>query len=478
MTIMWGAMKAINNLINYGIKHKFITKRDAVYAYNQVMYLLNLDLGEGIEFYDVDMHIDDILNDITPKDLDPIMKEHFKSKVMDTIMDRPSIYEYKFNHLYKLDPIKATNYYYDLSKKTNYIKEKQIAKNILFDYEGEYGKLNITINLSKPEKSPKDIKRLKEAKSLNWPSCLLCQEHEGLYGTMTSPDRANHRMINLNLNQKDWFLQYSPYSYYNEHAIVLSPSHTDMKIDRDTFENLIDFVDQFKHYMIGSNADLPIVGGSMLTHDHYQAGRHDFPIFNAKSNHHIPGDVAIDLLNWPLSTIKLTSSYKEMVIQKADTILQNWINYDNQELDITSKTDVRHNTITPICRFNEGKFEMYLILRNNKTSELHPDGIFHPHADKHHIKKENIGLIEAIGLAVLPARLKEELELVKQAVINHEPLDDSVVKHQTIYDQLQTLDGDIDTNLNNLVGEVFERVLKDCGVFKEDLESFKAFIGE
>ncbi len=356
------------------------------------------------------------------------------------------------------------------------MKERQVAKNIVYKVDSKYGKIDITINLSKPEKSTKEIEMLKKATASNWPSCFLCKEQEGLYGSLKNPDRSNHRIIGIDLNDKQWFLQYSPFSYFEEHSILLSALHEDMKIDRSTFANLIEFVKQFPHYMAGSNADIPIVGGSMLTHDHYQTGKYEFALFKAESKlEKSIGEVGLYSVSWPLHTIKLVADNSEQLLDVAEIVLNNWLVYEDVDNNIYKYTTARHNTITPIVRKVNDTYEMYLILRNNYTNDKYPTGIYHVDKSRHHIKQENIGLIEAMGLAVLPARLKSELEMIATC----ESLPSSLEIHKRLFDELEAAaPSNRKQFLYDLVGNIFVECLEDCGVFKFDESKYKQFIKE
>ena len=353
----------------------------------------------------------------------------------------------------------------------------------------KYGDIQISINLSKPEKDPKEIAKAKLAKSTGYPKCLLCKENVGYAGNMNHPARQTHRIISLDLNGKTYNFQYSPYVYYNEHCIIFNNEHVPMVINRQTFENLFTFIEKFPHYMIGSNADLPIVGGSILTHDHYQGGRHRFPMQDASviKEIEIKGyeNIKVQMLNWPLSTLRLTADDKEVLVDLSDKILNHWINYDDVSCDILSHTnDVRHNTVTPIARMDNNRYQIDIVLRNNRTNDEHPVGIFHPHAQHHHIKKENIGLIEVMGLAVLPARLKDELECLKLCLLKKKCIDDleSLKKHKEWFEYLQTLEFDeqsIDEFIEKEVTKKFVSVLENAGVYKmnqKGIEGFTRFV--
>lgn len=424
----------INQLINYGLENQMISLYDVDYSINMLLDLFKLDCFERttVEKIDYYLLIEDMLDyavkvgliedNITERDL-------FDTKIMNCIMPRPSEVVNKFYQIYDEKKQKATQYFYDLSIHSNYIRKARTDKNIKFSHYYKYGDIQISINLSKPEKDPKEIAKAKLAKSTGYPKCLLCKENVGYAGNMNHPARQTHRIIPLDLNGKTYNFQYSPYVYYNEHCIIFNNEHVPMVINRQTFENLFTFIEKFPHYMIGSNADLPIVGGSILTHDHYQGGRHRFPMQDASviKEIEIKGyeNIKVQMLNWPLSTLRLTADDKEVLVDLSDKILNHWINYDDVSCDILSHTnDVRHNTVTPIARMDNNRYQIDIVLRNNRTNDEHPLGIFHPHAKHHHIKKENIGLIEVMGLAVLPARLKDELECLKLCLLKKKCIDD------------------------------------------------------
>lgn len=484
----------INQLINYGLENQMISLYDVDYSINMLLDLFKLDCFERttVEKIDYYLLIEDMLDyavkvgliedNITERDL-------FDTKIMNCIMPRPSEVVNKFYQLYDENKQKATQYFYDLSIHSNYIRKARTDKNIKFSHYYKYGDIQISINLSKPEKDPKEIAKAKLAKSTGYPKCLLCKENVGYAGNMNHPARQTHRIIPLDLNGKTYNFQYSPYVYYNEHCIIFNNEHVPMVINRQTFENLFTFIEKFPHYMIGSNADLPIVGGSILTHDHYQGGRHRFPMQDASviKEIEIKGyeNIKVQMLNWPLSTLRLTADDKEVLVDLSDKILNHWINYDDVSCDILSHTnDVRHNTVTPIARMDNNRYQIDIVLRNNRTNDEHPLGIFHPHAKHHHIKKENIGLIEVMGLAVLPARLKDELECLKLCLLKKKCIDDleSLKKHKEWFEYLQILEFDeqsIDEFIEKEVTKKFVSVLENAGVYKmnqKGIEGFTRFV--
>lgn len=484
----------INQLINYGLENQMISLYDVDYSINMLLDLFKLDCFERttVEKIDYYLLIEDMLDYAVKVGLieDNITeRELFDTKIMNCIMPRPSEVVNKFYQLYDENKQKATQYFYDLSIHSNYIRKARTDKNIKFSHYYKYGDIQISINLSKPEKDPKEIAKAKLAKSTGYPKCLLCKENVGYAGNMNHPARQTHRIISLDLNGKTYNFQYSPYVYYNEHCIIFNNEHVPMVINRQTFENLFTFIEKFPHYMIGSNADLPIVGGSILTHDHYQGGRHRFPMQDASviKEIEIKGyeNIKVQMLNWPLSTLRLTADDKEVLVDLSDKILNHWINYDDVSCDILSHTnDVRHNTVTPIARMDNNRYQIDIVLRNNRTNDEHPLGIFHPHAKHHHIKKENIGLIEVMGLAVLPARLKDELECLKLCLLKKKCIDDleSLKKHKEWFEYLQTLEFDeqsIDEFIEKEVTKKFVSVLENAGVYKmnqKGIEGFTRFV--
>ena len=412
----------------------------------------------------------------------------FDTRLMDCVMPRPSEVIRRFNSDYARAPKAATDNFYKLSIASNYIRKDRIDKNVVWQTATEYGDLDITINLSKPEKDPRDIAKAKLVKSGSYPKCLLCRENEGYAGHAGHPARQTHRLIPLRLAGHRWFLQYSPYTYYNEHCIVLNRKHIPMKVSRKSFENLLDFVTIFPHYFLGSNADLPIVGGSILSHDHYQGGRYTFamakaPIEKSYVFKEYPG-IQVGRVKWPMSTLRLTGEDREALAGLAEKILAAWRAYSDASVGILAESDGEpHNTITPIARRRGSLYELDLVLRNNRTSAEHPLGIFHPHAEVHHIKKENIGLIEVMGLAVLPARLKEEMRRVGEELVKGTPDIagiEAIAKHSEWYKMLaakypQVTAGQVESILQEEIGQVFKTVLMHAGVYKRDDEGMAAF---
>ena len=488
---------AISGLIKYGLRNGLIKEDDVIYTRNLLLDLLKLDSYEEPEKEtetSLEVILDEILdhayengiiedNGVTSRDL-------FDTKIMNCLTMRPSEVRSKFDTLYREDPKKATDWYYKFSCDTNYIRRDRIKKDIKWKTATEYGDLDITINLSKPEKDPKAIAAAGKAKASSYPKCQLCAENEGYAGRMDHPARENHRIIPVNIGGYDFFLQYSPYVYYNEHCIVFNKDHIPMKIDREAFKKLFGFIEKFPHYIIGSNADLPIVGGSILSHDHFQGGNYEFPMAGAKEDRvfTVKGyeDITCATLVWPLSVIRIKGKDPERLIDLSDYILKEWRGYTDEDAFIFAETDgVPHNTITPIVRKRNGLFEMDLALRNNITTPECPLGVYHPHNELHHIKKENIGLIEVMGLAILPPRLIKEMDALKDAILKGSSLRDNELteKHADWAEGFITARGDInESNIDDIlkeeIGLVFKRVLEDAGVFKmtdEGREAFKRF---
>ncbi|WP_026829373.1 UDP-glucose--hexose-1-phosphate uridylyltransferase [Exiguobacterium artemiae] len=468
----------IKQLVEQAIRHQLIQSEDAVYARNRLLALLGEAAYTDPGTVDT-ASIPDILDAMIEQQIAAGQlaarldeKERLAAELMDVFVDRPSTITSTFRRLYAESPQQATDYFYQLSQANNYIQTKRIAKNIQYQADTVYGEIDITINLSKPEKDPREIAAAQtEIVDSSYPTCLLCVENVGYAGRINHPARANHRIVPLSLEGEAWALQYSPYVYYNEHSIILSQEHRDMVINRQAFARLLEFVAQFPHYFAGSNADLPIVGGSILTHDHYQGGRYEFAMDRAQALHEfvLPDhpDVTGETLHWPLTVVRLSSSDASALLDAADEVYQTWLTYEDAEHEIIAATDgVRHNTVTPIARMRGERFELDLVLRNNRTSAEHPDGIFHTHADIHHIKRENIGLIEVMGLAVLPARLLSELKEVEQFITGTSQVAPS---HQAWAEELKaTYAGqDVSDYVRQAVAAKFVRGLEDCGVFKQ-----------
>ena len=486
----------IKALISYALKKGMIEECDKIYCTNALMFLLKKDsLDENCEVASGELNeILDALCDYAAENgiiEDSITyRDLFDTALMGAVTPRPSEVIGKFNSLYAESPEKATDFYYNFSCNTNYIRRDRIAKDMKWIYNSEYGDIDITVNLSKPEKDPKAIAAAKNAPQSGYPKCMLCRECEGYAGRVNFPARQNHRIIPIKINGADWCLQYSPYVYYNEHCIVFNAEHTPMKIDKSAFAKLLEFVTVFPHYFVGSNADLPIVGGSILSHEHFQGGRYEFAMERAPIEKAVSfkgfENVEAGIVKWPMSTIRLLSDSKESIVELADKILTAWRGYTDEDAFIFAHTDAPHNTITPIARRRGTKYELDLVLRNNITTDEHPMGVYHPHAELHHIKKENIGLIEVMGLAVLPARLKTELGLIAEAVINGKDLytDERTAIHADWVNEILADYNDINNDnimdiLKAEVGKVFAKVLEHAGVYKrtdEGLDAFMRFI--
>lgn len=488
--------KAITELIEYAFKKGLIEKEDKIYATNRVLEILGLSEYVEPECIE-DRPIDKILADICDYAVEQgmiedgvVFRDLFDTKIMGAVMPRPSEVISKFNALYKEDPKKATDWYYKLSCDSNYIRLDRISKDRRWKLETEYGVMDITINLSKPEKDPKAIAAARTMKQTGvvYPKCALCKENEGYAGRLNAAARQNHRIIPVTINNTDWKLQYSPYVYYNEHCIVLSAEHTPMAINKATFRKLLDFVIQFPHYFVGSNADLPIVGGSILTHDHFQGGNYTFPMAVAPIERSVSfkgfEDVTAGIVKWPLSVIRLSSTDPDRLVELGGVILDKWIGYTDEKAFIYAYTDgERHNTITPIARKSGEKYELDLVLRNNITLPDRPLGVYHPRPEYHHIKKENIGLIEVMGLAVLPARLKNELNEIADAILTGKDLrsTDTLSLHADWAEKIVNEHPEINSEnivhiLEQEVGKVFVGVLSDAGVYKCTPEGREAFI--
>ena len=486
----------ISQLIEYAVRKKWMEDSDRIWASNRILEALRMDGFDGLvdiegELPQIQQILDGICdyayehgviegNSATYRDL-------FDTELMGLLMPRPSEITEAFYKKYENSPKEATDWYYEFSGDTNYIRRDRIAKDRKWTVDTEYGTLDITINLSKPEKDPKAIAAAGKAKASGYPKCLLCAENEGYAGRLDHPARQNHRIIPIELGGQDFFLQYSPYVYYNEHCIVFNRRHIPMHIDRQAFTNLLGFVTVFPHYFVGSNADLPIVGGSVLSHDHYQGGNYEFAMARAEveTSFTVPGyeDIEAGIVKWPMSVIRLKGTDRERMIDLAELILNKWRVYDDPDAFIFHETDgEKHSTITPIARRRGDAYELDLVLRNNITTEENPLGVFHPHAEKHHIKKENIGLIEVMGLAVLPARLKDELAAVEKGILEGKDLteDPATASHAEWAEAVKAEHPEMNAGnagdiLQNEVGKVFAGVLEDAGVFKRTEEGRAAF---
>ena len=486
---------AVSKLAVYALRTGLIEESEYLWAVNTILDTLKLDsyTDPGQEWGEIELApvLEELLDDAYARGVltenSVVYRDLFDTELMGRLTPRPAQVISKFQALYREAPQKATDWYYELSQDTNYIRRDRIAKDMQWKTDTEYGQLDITINLSKPEKDPKAIAAARDLPASNYPRCQLCAENEGYAGRVNHPARQNHRIIPLTINDSPWFLQYSPYVYYNEHCICLNSVHTPMKIDRACFGKLLDFVRQFPHYFVGSNADLPIVGGSILAHDHFQGGRYTFAMEKApvETPFAFPGfeDVKAGIVKWPMSVVRLACQDSGCLMELADRILTAWRGYTDEAAAILAETEgVPHNTITPIARMRDGKYELDLVLRNNLTTEEHPMGLYHPHAELHHIKKENIGLIEVMGLAVLPARLKEELAAVADSLVSGSDLRASVLteKHADWAERFQTKYTITRENALDIVqretGLVFAQVLEHAGVYKRSNEGREAFL--
>ena len=476
-------------LAAYGLKTGLITADDRIFAINSILAALGLDDYEEPENIP-DMELEEILKGLLDfacsKNIIPdsiAYRDLFDTKLMACLTPRPSEVIARFKADYAVSPVTATDNYYKLSRDTDYIRRYRIAKDIKWKTETEYGELDITINLSKPEKDPKAIAAAKNAKQSGYPKCLLCPENVGYAGRLNHPARQNHRIIPVDICGEPWGFQYSPYVYYNEHCILFNTKHTPMVIDKKAFEKLFDFVSQFPHYFIGSNADLPIVGGSILSHEHFQGGNYTFAMAkaNIEKEYKIKGfeDVTVGRVKWPMSVIRLRSADTGRLVELADIILTKWRGYTDEAAFIFAETDGEpHNTITPIARRNGDMYELDLVLRNNITTEEHPLGVYHPHAELHHIKKENIGLIEVMGLAVLPARLKNEMQQLADVLVTKDVSavrsDPVLEKHADWAEEFcsrRTVNADsVHEVIRDEIGKVFAKVLEHAGVYKRTPE--------
>ncbi len=476
-------------LVRYGLEKGLIEPCDQTYITNQLLMTMGLDSYEyeeapALELEDI---LASLLDDAVARgvcDDNITARDLFDTKLMGVLTPPPREVRAKFAALYAAGPQKATDWYYTLSQDTDYIRRYRIKKDLRWKTKTDYGGLDITINLSKPEKDPKAIAAAKSAPQSGYPKCQLCPENEGYAGRMNHPARENHRIVPITVAGANWFLQYSPYVYYNEHCIVFNATHTPMVIDKSAFAKLLDFVTLFPHYFVGSNADLPIVGGSILSHEHFQGGHYAFPMELSPVEKELTfagfEDIKAGIVKWPMSVIRLDGPDKDRLVELADKILTAWRGYTDEAAFIFAETDgVPHSTITPIARRRGSDYELDLVLRNNITTDEHPLGVYHPHAELHHIKKENIGLIEVMGLAVLPARLKGELAALEEAILAGAPLTGELEKHAPWVEELKTRYTFTAENttaiLREEVGQVFAKVLEHAGVYARTPEGQAAF---
>lgn len=487
----------IRQLVQYALDNELIKEEDRVFTTNTLLELFELsELEDKDETSEVPFSLEETLREMLDyavahgimEEDSVVYRDLFDTKIMSKLMPRPSEVIHTFWEKYKESPEAATDYYYKLSQDSDYIRRYRIEKDVKWVTKTEYGNLDITINLSKPEKDPKAIAAAKLVKQSGYPKCLLCVENEGYAGRVNHPARQNHRIIPIEINDQKWGFQYSPYVYYNEHCIVFNGEHTPMKIEKNTYVKLFDFVKQFPHYFVGSNADLPIVGGSILSHDHFQGGHYQFAMADApiEDAFVIKGfeDVEAGIVKWPMSVIRLRCKDETRLVTLGDHILTAWRGYTDEEAFIFAETDGEpHNTITPIARKNGEVFELDLVLRNNITTEEHPLGVYHPHAELHHIKKENIGLIEVMGLAVLPARLKTEMEQLEAAILAKEDLtkDETLAIHadwavEVVNKHPEMKEDNIHEIIQQEIGLVFAKVLEHAGVYKRDVAGKEAFM--
>ena len=485
---------SIKKLVTYGLESGLISKDDVIYTTNMLLDLLDLDeYEEPIEEYsnvDLESTLKELLDYAVAENIiedSVVYRDLFDTKLMNTMVKRPSEVIREFKELYEVSPKMATNFYYKFSQDTDYIRRYRVKKDLKWVTKTPYGDIDITINLSKPEKDPKAIAAARNAKQAGYPKCLLCKQNEGYRGRVNHPARENHRIIPIRINDSDWGFQYSPYVYYNEHCIVFNGEHTPMKIEKNTFVKLFDFIKLFPHYFLGSNADLPIVGGSILTHDHFQGGNYEFAMAKAPvlKEFVIKGyeDVKVGIVKWPLSVIRTSCKDEKRLIELGAYILEKWREYTDEDAYIYAYTDNEpHNTITPIARKRGDMYELDLALRNNITTKECPMGLYHPYNELHHIKKENIGLIEVMGLAVLPSRLKEEMEILKDYIVNKKDVEsnEKIAKHaEWVYEFSKKYDSinseNVESILREEIGLVFLKVLEDAGVFKQTEEGIRAF---
>lgn len=483
---------AVKSLVKYAIDNEMIEKWDEIWAINTVCQALNMDSFEDCEAENAEL--EDILASILDYAVENglcedsvVYRDLFDTKIMGLLTPKPSEVISKFHFLYSRDKKAATDYYYKLCQDSDYIRRYRIKNDLKWITKTEYGDIDITINLSKPEKDPKTIAAALKMKTTSYPKCALCKENEGYMGRINHPARQNHRIIPMTLGGDNFYLQYSPYVYYNEHCIVFNAEHTPMKIDRAAFVKLLDFVEKFPHYFVGSNADLPIVGGSILTHEHFQGGNYEFAMAKAPIEAEVTfggfEDVQAGIVKWPMSVIRIIGTDKARLVELADKVLTTWRGYTDKDSFIYAKTEgTPHNTITPIARMRNGKFELDLVLRNNITTEDCPLGYYHPHPEYHHIKKENIGLIEVMGLAVLPSRLKNEMAVLGKAMVNGEDIsaNETIAAHKEWAEMIMQKYDINEDNINDIlkkeIGIVFTSILGQCGVYSRDEEGKAGFL--
>lgn len=483
---------AVKSLVRYAIDNEMIEKWDEIWAINTVCQALNMDSFEDCKAENAEL--EDILASILDYAVENglcedsvVYRDLFDTKIMGLLTPRPSEVISKFQFLYIRDKKSATDYYYKLCQDSDYIRRYRIKNDLKWITKTEYGDIDITINLSKPEKDPKAIAAALKMKATSYPKCLLCKENEGYMGRINHPARQNHRIIPMTLGGENFFMQYSPYVYYNEHCIVFNAEHTPMKIDKSAFAKLLDFVEKFPHYFVGSNADLPIVGGSILTHEHFQGGNYEFAMAKAPIETKVTfsgfEDIQAGIVKWPMSVIRIKGTDKARLVELADKVLTTWRGYTDKDSFIYAETEgTPHNTITPIARMRNGQFELDLVLRNNITTEDCPLGYYHPHPEYHHIKKENIGLIEVMGLAVLPSRLKNEMAVLGKAMVNGEDIsaNETIASHkewaEMIMQKYDINEDNIDDILKKEIGIVFTSILGQCGVYSRDEEGKAGFL--
>ena len=488
----------IKKLVQYGINTGLMPECERIYTTNLLLDLFHEDNYEDVDIDGQDIELEEVLKVLLDEAVERgiiedsiVYRDLFDTKMMNCLMPRPAQVQAEFQKKYESSPVEATDYFYKISQDSDYIRRYRVKKDRKWKVDSAYGEIDITINLSKPEKDPKAIAAAKNAKQSSYPKCQLCVENEGYAGRVNHPARENHRIMPITVNDSAWGFQYSPYVYYNEHCIVFNGQHTPMKIEKATYIKLFDFVKLFPHYFLGSNADLPIVGGSILSHDHFQGGNYTFAMAKApmEETFTIKGyeDVEVGIVKWPLSVLRLRGADEARLIELGAHVLDAWRGYTDEAAFIFAETDGEpHNTITPIARKVGDTFELDLALRNNITTEEHPLGVYHPHAERHHIKKENIGLIEVMGLAVLPARLKEEMEILADYLVTGKDIrsNEKIEKHadwverfKPNYDEIT--EENVMSIIEKEVGIVFTKVLEDAGVFKcteEGREAFKRFI--